>query len=205
MGRKVGFAIVAVAVFSIGCRGSCVTYEGGEPRCWDDQTEAECTAAGEDYNYYSSSCSDLGYTAQSGDPGGSGATGCGTDPYGSCNSVWLGSPDDQAMYNCMAACSEEAACNEPGVQANCDILSAYGSDSYNNCTTCTGSQGSPSEDADETCHRQCYSDSSCNDGQCCIDTYEAGEVCLPCSCGGCFTSDLACSYDLNSCDFLQCY
>jgi hypothetical protein len=92
-----------------------------------------------------------------------------------------------------------------GYRRQCDILWAYGSRSFNACTTCSGSSGTPPSDADDTCIRQCSSDTSGNSGESCLDTMDAGNICLPCSCQGCWNSGQDCSYYSDSCDFDQCY
>ena len=70
-----------------------------------------------------------------GDESGGGGGSCGGD-INLCYSAWTGEPNDQAKYNCQAACAERASCNEPGVTANCDILRGYGVATVSSCTTC---------------------------------------------------------------------
>ena len=60
---------------------------------------------------------------------------CGGD-INACSSAWTGPVNDQAKFNCQAACAERASCNEPGVKANCDILGTYGAATVAACTTC---------------------------------------------------------------------
>jgi len=66
---------------------------------------------------------------------GSGAGGSGGGTL-NCSNTWTGHPDDHARFNCQAACVEYNAGNDAGVDANCGILSGYGSAAVNACTVC---------------------------------------------------------------------
>ena len=83
---------------------------------------------------YKHICEEAWGAPGAGETGGTDSS-CSGDTSG-CQSAWTGSTTDHAQYNCQAACYEKSRCNEPGIKANCDILSSYGADTVAKCTTC---------------------------------------------------------------------
>lgn len=113
-------------------RNSLGTYKDWS-ECWDD-TDSVLEHYRNTGNVRPGPASNegSGFPSSPTNPGG-GGTGGGSI---NCDNAWRGSPDDHGRFYCLAACGHSQSGHQPGVDANCNILSGFSAQARNACSYC---------------------------------------------------------------------